>query len=255
MMPALPDAFLKTPIAHRGLHDRDAGRLENSMPAINAAIAAGYGIEIDVQMTADARAIVFHDYTLNRLTGEGGGVREFTLDDVTQVQLNNGSGPVPSLTQVLDRVAGQVPLLVEIKDQDGALGPDVGPLEAAVAEVLHPYKGPVAVMSFNPHAIGAMQTLLPDVPRGLVTAAFEPEHWPLPRPRALELAGIPDFARVGASFISHDARDLDNPRVAELKAAGARILCWTIRSEAEDAKARRIVENVTFENYLPSLPA
>jgi len=255
MSARLHEAFLKYPLAHRGLHDRDDSRLENSLPAILAACDAGYGIEIDIQMTADSQAVVFHDYALNRLTPEQGVIRNVTLDAAVQIQLLEGSGLLPSFAQVLEVVAGRVPLLVEIKDQDGNLGPDVGPLESAVAEALSEYIGPVAVMSFNTHSVGAMQTLLPDVPRGLVTSAFEPVHWPLPRDRAEELAGIPDFARVGASFISHDARDLANPRVIELRESGANVLCWTVRSPTEEAAARKIAENVTFEGYLPPVPA
>lgn len=225
------------------------------MPAIDAAIAAGYGIETDIQMTSDGHAVVFHDYKLNRLTPVTGRVRDHTLLQLTKIELNANSGPVPKLAQVLDRVAGRVPLLVEIKDQDGQMGPEVGPLEMAVASELDSYTGQVAVMSFNPHSVAAMQTLLPDVPRGLVTAAFEPDHWPLPEKRALELAGIPDFTRVGATFISHDARDLNNPRVAELKRNGANVLCWTVRSPQQETEARKVAENVTFEGYLPVVTA
>jgi glycerophosphoryl diester phosphodiesterase len=149
-----------------------------------------------------------------------------------------------------------VPLLIEIKDQDGAMGPDVGPLEEALARGLEGYTGPVAVMSFNPHSIAKMAELAPDLPRGLTTAGFSAEHWPhLPAARRGELAGIPDFERVGASFISHDARDLDNPRVAELKAAGVPILCWTIRSPEEEAEARKLAANITFETYEATLAA
>lgn len=255
MNPRLPEAFLTHPLAHRGLHDRDDARLENSLPAVLAARDAGYGIEVDVQMTADSQAVVFHDYVLDRLTAAHGVIRGRTLDEAVQIQLLGDAGPLPSFAQVLEAVAGKAPLLVEIKDQDGNLGPEVGPLESAVAEALSGYAGPVAVMSFNPHSVSAMQALLPDVPRGLVTSAFEPEHWPLPRDRAEELARIPDFERVGASFISHDARDLANPRVSELRESGANVLCWTIRSPEEEATARKVVENVTFEGYLPPVPA
>ncbi|MDA8585706.1 glycerophosphodiester phosphodiesterase family protein [Rhodobacteraceae bacterium] len=255
MRRALSKSFLTRPLAHRGLHDSDDSRLENSLPAIEAAIAAGYGIEIDVQMTSDACAVVFHDYKLNRLTLVDGLVRDHTQSELTKIELKASSGHIPTLAQVLERVAGRVPLLVEIKDQDGNLGTDVGPLEMAVASDLAQYTGSVAVMSFNPHSVAAMQALLPDVPRGLVTAAFEPDHWPMPRTRALELANIPDFNRVGASFISHDSRDLKNPRVVVLRKAGANILCWTIRSPQEEAEARKVAENVTFEGYLPPVPA
>lgn len=255
MIQPLPASFLRIPLAHRGLHDVADGRPENSLAAVRAAIAAGYGIEIDVQLTADGEAAVFHDYGLERLTTAEGPVRRRTLRDLSTIPLIGGREGVPGLSEVLELVAGKVPLLVEIKDQDGALGEDVGPLESAVAKALAGYAGPVAVMSFNPHSVVAMQALAPDIPRGLVTEAFPPDEWPCPKDRLARLAGIPDFARVGASFISHDASDLDRPRVAELKAEGVPVLTWTIRSPDAEAKARRIAGNITFEGYLPEHPA
>lgn len=255
-MSTLPRAFLTTPIAHRAFHDVNDGRPENSLAAMRAAIARGYGIECDVQLTADGQAMVFHDYVLDRLTGEKGPVRLKTAAALGAIPLTGGNEGIPTLAEVLDLVAGQVPLLIEIKDQDGAMGPDIGPLEQALAQGLEGYSGPVAVMSFNPHAIAKMAELAPGIPRGLTTAAFLAEHWPLiPAKRREELAGIPDFTRVGASFISHDARDLANPRVAALQADGVPILCWTIRSTEEEAQAREIADNVTFETYAAALPA
>ena len=255
MIQPLPSSFLRIPLSHRGLHDVADGRPENSLAAVQAAIAAGYGIEIDVQLTADDQAAVFHDYGLDRLTGAEGPVRRRTLRELSTIPLIGGRDGAPGLAEVLALVAGQVPLLVEIKDQDGALGEDVGPLETAVAKALADYQGPVAVMSFNPHSVAAMQALAPDLPRGLVTEAFPPDEWPCPKDRLARLADIPDFARVGASFISHDVKDLDRPRVAQLKAEGVPILTWTIRSPEEEAAARKVAANITFEGYLPGLPA
>ena len=143
-----------------------------------------------------------------------------------------------------------MPLLIEIKDQDGALGPDVGPLEEAVARAIAGYDGPVAVMSFNPHSVAAMARLAPDVPRGLTTCGLRPKGLAAPAAGGRDrLREIPDYDRDGASFISHEAADLDRPRVAELKDAGAAILCWTIRSPEAEAAARRIADNITFEGY------
>jgi len=107
-------------------------------------------------------------------------------------------------------------------------------------------------MSFNPHSMAAMQKLAPGVPRGLTTDPFRRVNWPVPAARLKELARIPDFDRVGASFISHKHDDLTNPRGAELKRAGAAILCWTVRTPAQDQAARRVADNVTFEGYLPA---
>ena len=247
----LPASFFARPIAHRALHDRKAGRVENSVKSIQAALDASYGIEIDVQLTSDGHSMVFHDDLLDRLTDEVGPVRGRTRAELEAIALTDDEGMIPSLEKVLEMVAGQVPLVIEIKDQDGAMGPDVGPLEAATCAAMQGYTGDVALMSFNPHAVAACAELAPDIPRGIVTSGYEAVFWPeVPAETRDTLREIPDYDRVGACFISHEAADLDRPRVAALKAQGAKILTWTIRSAKEEADARRIVDNVTFEGYL-----
>ena len=247
----LPAAFLNTPLAHRALHDVTAGRPENSRAAVRAAVEAGFGIEIDLQLSADGKAMVFHDYGLERLTAERGAVRLREASALAAIPLKGGDEGIPTLEEILDLVGGRVPLLVEFKDQDGGMGPDVGPLEAAAAKLIGSYRGDLAVMSFNPHSVREFARLLPDVPRGLTTSAYRPDEWPLPAQTCDRLRGIPDYAGSGSCFISHEADDLSRPRVAELKAAGAAVLCWTIRSRAEEDIARQVAQNVTFESYLP----
>jgi glycerophosphoryl diester phosphodiesterase len=253
MNPALPAAFLGPPIAHRALHG--PGRAENSMAAVEAAVAAGYGIEIDVQLTGDGEAVVFHDEDLARLTSATGLVRQRTAAELAAIPLKAGGGTIPRLADVLEAVAGRVALLIEVKDQDGEMGPQVGRLEQAVAVALARYEGPVALMSFNPHSADALRHHAPHVARGLVTCAWRPDDWPgFSEATCERLRGIPDFVRTGASFVSHEAADLDRPRIAELKAAGVPILCWTIRSPTAEAAARTVAHNVTFEGYAAAIP-
>jgi glycerophosphoryl diester phosphodiesterase len=254
-LPDLPEPFLRVPIAHRGLHDRAGGIVENSRAAMRAAIEAGYGIELDVQEAACGAPMVFHDESLVRLTEAAGLVRDWTAEALAAIRLAGTEEGVPTLAEILALVAGRVPLLVEVKDQTGVLGPDVGPLESRVAALLVAYEGPVAVMSFNPHSVAALAEDAPDVPRGLVSSAFDERDWALPDYRRAELANLVDVERVGAAFVSHDHRDLGNPAIARLAAAGLPILCWTIRSPAEERAARRIARNITFEGYRPDLPA
>lgn len=254
--PALPPAFLTRPLAHRALHDRAAGRPENSRAAVRAAVAAGYGIEIDVQLSSDGEAMVFHDEHLDRLTLEQGAVNARTAAVLGRIRLRDGEDGIPTLPEVLAIVAGRVPLLIELKDQSLTMSETDGRLEGATARALEQYVGPVAVMSFNPHSVARMARLAPQVPRGLTTSAYDPDDWsPLPAETCERLRGIPDFDRTGSSFLSHEAADLDRPRVADLKAAGAAILCWTIGSPEADAMARRVAQNVTFEGYAARLPA
>ena len=244
----LPSAFLTRPIAHRGYHDRAAGRVENSLSAVSAAVAAGSGIEIDLQLSGDGVAMVFHDDVLDRLTDQRGPVSARSAAELGAIRLTGGTDTIPTLLQVLKVMDGRVPLLIEIKDQTMTLTD--GRLEAATARDLAGYAGPVALMSFNPGCVAHMARLAPHLPRGLTTDAFDPTDWaPLPVQTCNRLRGIPDFDATDSSFISHDARDLASPRVAALKAAGASILTWTIRSPKAEAAARKIAANVTFEGY------
>lgn len=247
---ALPEAFLTLPIAHRAYHDRAARRPENSRAAVRAAVAAGYAIEIDIQPSAEGVPMVFHDYDLRRLTGVPGRVRGRTAAELGVLRLLDDDEGIPTLAEVLAIIAGQVPLLIEIKDQDGAMGRAVGDLENAVAEVLKAYHGPVALMSFNPHSVAALAKAAPHLPRGLTTGAYRPDDWPLlPAEVRDRLRTIPDLQRTGSSFISHEASDLGRPLVAALRAQGTAILCWTIRSPEAEAKARAVAQNITFEGY------
>lgn len=249
--------FLGNPIAHRALHDIRDGRPENSRAAMRAAIARGYGIEIDLQISTDGQAMVFHDYDMGRLAGVKGPIRNRSAREIEAIPLLHGDGEtVPGLDEVLGLINGQVPLLIEIKDQDGARGPNVGPLEKVTADALQRYDGPVAVMSFNPYSMIAMATYAPQISRGLTTCAYLAEDFPvLSAETRARLSEIPDYEAVGASFISHDIHDLENPRVHELQAGGADVLCWTVKSLEAEEKARRVAQNVTFEGYISPMVA
>lgn len=247
----IPDIFLKHPITHRTLHDVTDGRPENSLAGAAAAIEHGYGIEIDLQISKDDIPMVFHDYSLERLTSETGAIAQHTAAELGNIQLTHGNEGIPTLEEFLDFVDGRVPLLIEIKDQDGALGPNIGALAKAACDVLKQYEGAVALMSFNPHAIAKCAEYAPHIPRGLVTGAFLAKDWVLvPEARRTELAGIPDYDRVGASFISHNVKCLQAPVVAARKRQGASVLCWTVRTAQVEDAARAIADNVTFEGYL-----
>jgi glycerophosphoryl diester phosphodiesterase len=251
-MTALPHAFLQAPLAHRGLHDRASGVVENSRDAFEAAITAGFGIELDVQLSGDGQAMVFHDYDLARLTGQSGAVQQTSGAALQKMRLTDSANRIETLPAILEQIAGRVPLLIELKDQDGAMGGNIGALETATVDALADYSGPVALMSFNPHSTVMLHKLRPDLPCGIVTSAYDPNVWPLPKAVCDHLRDIPDFEGSGASFISHEVADLDRPRVAELKAQGASILCWTVRSQEQADEALKIAQNITFEGFRPA---
>ena len=252
-MTSLHPDFLSRPLAHRGLHDKAIP--ENSLAAAEAAIASGFGIELDIQPAADGTPMVFHDYDLTRLAGDEGFLADMSPDELAEFRLGNSEERIPRFADYLRRIGGRVPLLIEIKDQDGRLGDQIGELHLRVAEVLQPYDGPIAVMSFNPHVVAAFHTAAPEIPCGLVSCDFNDDDWPMIDDETREkLAALKDFDDSGASFISHSHNDLSNPAVRALAQRGVPILSWTIRSAEEEAVARRVASNITFEGYHPATP-
>lgn len=250
-MPLHPD-FLSRPLAHRGLHDAARGIAENSMAGFAAAIAAGYGIELDLQLSADGQAMVFHDADLERMTEGTGPLSDHHAAALGGLRLADTADGIPTLREVLDMVDGRVPVLIEIKDQHGALGETSGILERDAARTVAAYRGPVAVMSFNPEAVAAFHRAAPGVTVGLTTTDFTAPGWErLSDSDRARLTRMDDLARVRADFVSHDRRDLDSRELARVKAGGMPVLCWTVRSPAEEAEARKVADNITFEDYRP----
>ena len=255
-MNLLQESFLNRPLAHRGLHNHSEGIPENSRAAIKAAIQKGYGVEIDLQLSADGQAMVFHDEEMARMTGMRGGIREYTAEFLSGIYLKDGSEQIPLFTEVLDIVDGQIPLLIELKDQHGMMGMTCGTLEQAVADALEHYRGPAAVMSFSPHMIYRLSDIAPHLTCGLTTCSFTRSDWPAVEINELDrLRNIAHYNDSGATFISHEASDLMSPRITQLKNAGAQILCWTILNPEQERLARNIAQNITFEGYLPDIPA
>ena len=124
MTPRLHPDFLTMPLAHRALHDVADGRPENSRAAVTAAIDAGFGIEIDLQLSSDEQAMVFHDYDLARLAEAEGTVQQRDAATLAGIRLRGGEEGIPTLPEILSLVAGRVPLLIELKDQQGPTSKD-----------------------------------------------------------------------------------------------------------------------------------
>src|SRR5512145_1524597 len=171
-----PDAldWLKRPIAHRGLHDDAEGVVENSASAIEAAIAKDYAVEVDLQCAAQATPIVFHDRTLDRLTAERGAVADRDAAALCAIPLRDSEDRILSLDGLLGIVDGRVPLVIEVK----STWSDDHAYERNIAATLAPYKGHVAVMSFDPDCVAAFRDAAPALPRGLIGERFEDKrHW------------------------------------------------------------------------------
>lgn len=237
------------PIAHRGLHDAAAGRIENTLSAARAAVQRRFAIEVDLQRTADGAVVVFHDETVDRLLQASGRVDGFTLRELQAIPFRAGGDRVPTLAELLALVDGDVPLVLEMKSEFK----DDRRLEQAAAPILRDYGGPVVVMSFDPASMAAMKRLAPDIPRGIVAdRCTDLEYWGfLSASRRFALRHLLSVPFVGASFVSYDLDGLPSlaPRLA--RAAGLSLITWTVRTPAQQEKARRYTDQITFEGFDP----
>ena len=162
-MPTL-DWLIARPVAHRGLHDAEKSIIENTPSAFAAAVAARYGIECDLQISADGEAMVYHDDALGRLTEGQGRLDAMTAAELKRVCFRATADRMITLGELCELVAGRAALAIELKSRfDGDRR-----LVARTAEVLSGYRGPAAAMSFDPDQIAALRAIAPRQPRGLV---------------------------------------------------------------------------------------
>lgn len=213
--------------AHRGLHG--GGRVENSPSAFAAAIERGLGIECDVQRSGDGQAVVFHDWDLDRLTGESGAVKARDAAELGTITLTGSSETIPTLTKLLAQIGGRVPLLIEIKSKREVR---FAPLCFAVRRALEGYRGPVAVMSFDPRAVAWFARHAPHIVRGLVVT--EEGSRTLSGRFRRQLA----LWRSKAEFLAYDVRDLPSRFASAQRKRGLPLLTWTVRSEELGERAR-----------------
>lgn len=224
-----------TPFAHRGLHG--SGRIENSKAAFEAAIAAGHGIELDVQASRDGEAVVIHDYDLKRLTGAEGKVADRSAAELGAIALSGSGQTLATLSETLRLIGSRVPLLIEVKAPDR----HVGRLCAAVRRALEGYRGTVGVMSFNP-AIGRwFARHAPRIVRGLVVTERDKRGPKGGIERHLALW------RAKPDFLAYDIRDLPSRFAAAQRRRGIAVLTWTVRSEAERARAAACADQIIYE--------
>lgn len=224
------------PFAHRGLHG--FGRPENSRAAFAAAIAAGSGIELDVQASRDGEAIVFHDDRLDRLTSARGLLRELDASELGALRLSGTSETVPNLADVLRLIGERVPLLIEVKSPHRW----VAPVCRSVAAALEDYRGPVGVMSFNPEVGAWFARHVPDRLRGLIVTESGKSRWRGRIERSLA------SARSRADFLAYDIRDLPSAFASSKRAAGTPVYTWTVRGADDRTRAAACADQIIYED-------
>ena len=235
--------IVKDYIAHRGFHDKL--NPENSLGAFYLAIEKGYAIELDVQQIADGNIVVFHDYSLARMTGKDGYTKNLTTLDLEDYKLLNTDFCIPTLKQVMELVDGQVPLLIEIKNEG-----KVGDIEKATYEILKNYKGEFAIQSFNPYSLEWFKNNAPNILRGQLSSYFKSGKFNFFKKIALKhmifnkKISCPDF-------ISYDVTNLPNRIVNKYKKLP--LLAWCVKSQSQYMKVVKYCDNIIFENFEPKI--
>lgn len=240
------------PIAHRGLHDISLGRIENTAPAFEAAMAAGFGIECDLRPARDGTPFVFHDRMLDRLVDATGPIAACSPSELSVLRYRSQSTTLLSYAAFLELVAGRVPLLVEIKSDWDAPDPR---FLAAVAELSLGYRGPLALMSFDPAVMTTMRSLAPGLPRGIVSGLYEgPGWWPdaVDTERAFRLSHYLEAGPAQPSFLAYHVDDLPTPvtRFAR-EVMRLPLFAWTVRTEAQLGHAEAWADAPIFESCNP----
>jgi len=245
-----PDWLTARPVAHRGLHDRVRGIVENMPAAVQAAIAGNFSIEVDIQRSADGEAMVHHDDGLGRLTDGASALRDMTSSQLKAVTFKDTPERMMSLGDLCDLVAGRAPLVIEVKSHfDGDRK-----LVARMAEVLAAYPGPAVGMSFDPDQVLAIRELMPLLPRGVTAeTTYAEAHWPQTTPAQRRgMQHLRHAFQTQPHFIAFRVDDL--PAAAPWMAHrlfGCALLTWTVRTSEQRERAARHADQMIFEGFVP----
>jgi len=245
-----PDWLTARPIAHRGLHDRARGIIENMPAAAQAAVSGNFSIECDIQLTADGEAMVHHDDALGRLTEGTGALLGMTSGQLRAVKFRDTSERMMSLGDLCALVAGRVPLVIEVKSHfDGDRT-----LVTRMSEVLASYSGPVAGMSFDPDQVLALREKMPALPRGIIAErTYDEADWPeATLAQRQSMLHLRHAFRTQPHFVAYRVDDLPAPApwIAR-NVFGLPLLTWTVRTPEQRATATRYADQMIFEGFLP----
>ena len=245
-----PDWLTARPVAHRGLHDRSKGIIENMPGAALAAIEGNFAIECDIQLAADGEAMVHHDDGLGRLTEGSGVLRDLASGALKAIRFKDTTERMMSLGDLCALVGGRVPLVIEMKSHfDGDRR-----LVRRMAEVLAAYSGPAAGMSFDPDQVLALRELMPRLPRGITAErTYEEADWPDASPAQRRgMLHLGHAFRTRPHFVAYWVDDLPAPAPWIARHIfGLPLLTWTVRTKEQRERATRYADQLIFEGFRP----
>lgn len=233
--------------AHRGIHDNESSVPENSLTAFELAIKGGYGIELDVQLTKDLVAVVFHDYDLKRACGVNKKISDLEYKDLLDYKLFKSQERIPTFSQVLDLIGGRVPIIVELKIP---LKPHSTCM--AASEQLKNYKGLYCIESFNPLGLGWYKKHYPKIVRGQLSTDFIKEKIDGSRVQYFLLKHLLFNFHTKPDFIAYHhkyKRGLSFSICRKLYKTLA--IAWTIKSQEQLDESKEYYDLYIFEGFIP----
>ena len=241
-----PDMSALTGIsyAHRGYFDNTSNAPENSLPAFEKAIEKGFGIELDVQLSSDGVAMVFHDADLERMCGVEGKIWEYTCAELQQMKLMGTDCTIPTLQEAMDLIDGRTPVLVEYK---------MDRVDTAVCEkgneILHNYDGAYCIQAFDPRAVLWYKKNAPEVVRGQLCQEYWKDEKYNGKALYLALTYLVSNVATKPDFISYKYTDADNIALNLSRRLGAKTACWTLRSPEDLALVDGEFDMYIFDSF------
>lgn len=246
LAPEKPDKAKTAPFkgrnfAHRGLHTKDGSAPENSLPAFKAAALLGYGVELDVHLTADNKVVVFHDDTLERMCGDGSKIENLTYDELEEFTLGNTDCKIPLLTDVFEALDG-APIILEIKR-----GSRNDLLCALTYALMQEYKGDICVESFDPFIVGWFKKNAPHILRGQLSCESSKLKG-ISKPTAFMVSHLFTNFIARPNFIAYGiGKKPFTVKISEKM--GAMKVAWTSKSAVNEIGNDAVI----FEHYIPDV--
>ena len=243
--PELKAPFAGRAFAHRGLYELDQSIPENSLPAFRRAVEAGYGAELDVQMTKDGQVVVFHDDDLKRGCGVDGRICDMTLAELRELRLFSSEERIPLFSEVLEIFSGKQPLIVELK-----YAPNWKPLSDATRKMLGEYKGPACIESFHPAIVRDFRINDPDRLRGQLSQPQRLYRNAAPAWQTFMVSRVMSNVLARPQFIAYCV----GPKPLSVRLCeklGAMKVCWTARKAEHHEEEMKKNDAVIFEGYRP----
>ena len=237
--------FCGRTFAHRGLFTADQSVPENSLSAFRAAVEAGYGVELDVQLTRDKQVVVFHDDDLKRVCGVDARVDTYSFDELQTLSLLKTNERIPLFSEVLAVIDGRIPMIVELKS-----GGDWKTLCPKTLELLRAYQGDYCVESFHPLLVRWFYLNAPEILRGQLSEAARYSRKGLPLYQAIMMSRLFTNILAHPQFVAYRV----GPKCLSVRLCewfGAMRVCWTAHPTDDHAKLTRQNDAIIFEHYLP----